>query len=806
MKFSPPDLRTSRGSVLGSAVAGSLLVALLAMPSFAQEGEEEVFTLSPFSVTATDEGGYSAAESITGSRIRTRIAELPYAVNVVTNEFLEDFAADSLDDQFAYVSSFAGDEVEGWYQLRGFKQQTQLRNGFTRLGLIDRVTVSRAEVIKGPAAGSYGKINPGGIINIVTKSPSSTPQQEYSVEVGTDDYTRLALATTGPITKDEKLLYRLDSAWLTRDDWGFTGREQFAVSGVLEYNLSENTQFTLEKEYLERAQSRGRSLLPIRDSGGSRDYLRLATELYNYSFLGPDEINDRDIDTTDFRFSHKFSETFSMRAAYNNYDRYFDQFTGYPGEIAIDVDGRDPSEITAEVVMEEGVVRFVEPVNYEIWESGDSFQVDFLKEFNTERIQNRLLVTFDKNEQRDIRVRSRLNRNTTAEQQAMLEERFGIDITNKDLRRNSFFNAMQDRRFDVSNPDYSWIDQQSRDLVRETDTFGIVGDNTDPVGIGVIDTNSDRTVDVEGVFIANQMKALDGDLNINMGVRYDEVTTDLYNAPFSLSSSAQSAPSTTSESVSEETYQFGINYKLAEGLMVYGNTSTSFLPSRDFNTVDPVTGEPLAEAQIFENEKGDGMEIGFKGDGFGDKLSFTLAYFDIKREDVVINVSAPDPNNPGETFTYKAQNGLEQATGYEFDFNFQASRALSITGGIGFVDSEIAITDNAVLEGLPVAEIPDYSANIVMKYSIREGKAKGLFYTFGIRDTGESRYSNSGGRETIIQDGYTLFEGGVGYNWGQDRKHTLQLTAKNIFDEEYTRASAKRGDPQRFIFRYRVKM
>lgn len=806
MTMSPHEIVSSRGPRIGTALAGSLLATLLAIPSFAQEEEKDVFTLSPFSVTATDEGGYHAAESITGSRIRTRIAELPYAVNVVTNEFLEDFNADSLDDQFAYVSSFAGDEVEGWYQLRGFKQQTQLRNGFTRLGLIDRVTVARAEVIKGPAAGSYGKINPGGIINIVTKAPSATPEQEYSIELGTDDYARLAIATTGALTKDKKLLYRLDGSWLGRDDWAYTGQDQFAVSGVLEYNFSENTQLTLEKEYLERSQSRGRSLLPIRDSGGSREYIRLATELHTFSFLGPDEVNDRDIDTTDLRLTHSFSETFSMRAAYNTYDRSFDQYTGFPGEVAVAFGGRAPEEITPEVVFSEGVVRFVAPVNSEIWESGDSFQIDFLKEFNTDQFQNRLLVTFDKNEQRDIRVRSRLNRNVSPEQEALLEQRFGIGITNKDLRRSSFFNAVQDRRFDVSNPDYSWIDQQSRDLVRETDTFGIVGSNTDPVGIGVLDTNSDRTVDVEGVFISNQLKTLDGDLNLNAGARFDKVTTDLYNAPFSLNNSSQQAPSSTRESVSEQTYQFGVNYKLADGLMVYGNVSTSFLPSRDFNTIDPVTGEPLAEAEIFENEKGDGFEIGFKGDSFGERISFTLAYFDIKREDVVINVSAPDPSNPGETFTYKAQNGLEQATGVEFDFNYNASRSLSIAGGIGYVDSEIAVTDNPNLAGLSVAEIPDYSANVVMKYSVREGAAKGMFYTLGIRDTGKSRYSNSSGREGIYQDGYTIVEGGVGYNWGEERKNTVQLTVKNAFDEEFTRAGAKRGDGQRFILRYRVRI
>lgn len=802
MKLSTLEIKNPSGSRLGTAVAGSMLAALLALPAVGQDDGEEVYTLSPFSVTTTDDGGYSASESITGSRIRTSIAELPYSVNVVTNEFLEDFSADSLDDQFAYVSSFAGDEVEGWYQLRGFKQQNQLRNGFSRLGLIDRVTVSRAEVIKGPAAGSYGKINPGGIINIVTKVPSATPQQEASIEIGTGDYKRVAFGATGKITEDEKWLYRFDTAWLDRNDFAHTGREQLALSGVVEFNPTEKTEIIVEREYIERAQNRGRGLLPLRDdqAPAGEQYYRLATELHNFSFLGPGDLNERDIDTLDFRISHQFSDTFSMRAAYNTYDRYYDQYTGYPGEVRLRLNGRSIDEITPDVVMAEGVIRDVGPRDYQIWERGESFQVDFLKEYSNEALEGRFLLTFDKNEQRDVRYRLRLNRSTTTEQQEALEARYGIDITHRELRRNSFFNAASSsdaRTFPVSAPDYTWLDDDTRLLLNDLDA-----------GIGQVDRNTDRIVDVQGVYIANQLKMMDGDLSINAGLRFDEVTTDAIGNIWGLDDPAQ-ADSVTSETTSQDTYQFGVNYRLGQSLLVYANTSTSFNPSRDTNDRDPVTGELLPQIQVFEAERGAGYEMGLKADGLDGKLSFTLAYFNIDREDVVITQDGTDLN--GDDFTYKSQNGLETASGVEFDFNFAANRRLSFTGGLGFVDSEIVETsiprDNSGrypdLKGLPVAQIPDYSANVVMKYSAENG----MFYTLGIRDVGESRFSDSDrGRWKLYQDGYTLLEGGLGYKWGEDVKHTVQLTVKNAFDEEYTRAAAKRGDGQRFIARYRVKM
>jgi len=797
----------SARSFSGFACGGLALAVAAASTLVGQEEETDVFELSPFEVTTTEEAGYSASESITGSRIRSKIAELPFAVNVMTNEFMEDFAADSLDDQFGYVSSFAGDEVEGWYQLRGFKQQNQLRNGFRRLGLIDRVTVSRAEVIKGPAAGTYGAINPGGIINIVTKMPTEEKQQEVSIEVGTDEYYRTAFSSSGPIGEEDKLLYRFDTAWLTRDDFAFTGREQFTASGVLEWRMSEKSKLIYETEYLKRDQARGRGLLYVRDEE-SREYTRLATELFDFSFLGPDEFNFRDISTQDLRFEHKFDETFSLRMGYNYFDRFYDQFTGYPSRVEIDVDGSHTADGQPEDVIADGVVPFIEPVSYQIWQEGESFQADLLKEIDGENISHRLLFTFDTTSQTNQRYRTRLNRGVTSDEAAQIESTYGIDLARNDLRRHPFFNAgfensdypdqdysssLNYRSFTISDPDYSWIDPQTLELLKT------------PV-VSLADLDSTETVDVTGFFLADQIRALDNKLLINIGTRYDEVKTTAVTGPTGSSSANFGGGGSNSDSASVQTYQAGVNYRLNEGLLVYSNYSTSFLPINSTNDTNPITGEPLSVLEIFDNEEGKGFEVGLKGDSMGGKLNFTLNYFAIDREGVVISVSKPYPDVPDESFTYKAQNGLESATGYEFDFNYSPNKAFNIMGGIGFVDSTIDVSDNASIVGLPVAEIPDYNASVAMKHTIREGGFKGFFWNAGLRFVGDSRITNSSGRSHLYQDGYELLEGGFGFRWGNDVKHTVQFIGKNILDEKYTRAGAKRGDRQRFILRYRARL
>ncbi|MBK1875342.1 TonB-dependent siderophore receptor [Pelagicoccus mobilis] len=742
-------------------------------PSFAQStDEEEVFELSPFEVSSTGESGYHAAESISGSRIRTKIAELPYSVNVVTNEFLEDFNADSLDDQFAYVSSFAGDEVEGWYQLRGFKQNNQMRNGFTRLGLVDRVTISRAEVIKGPAAGSYGKIDPGGMINVITKSASETPEQEFSIELGTDSYQRYAIGTTGPITEDKKWLYRLDGAWYDRDDFAFTGRDQLSLSGVVEYNPTERTEIIFEREYIERDTLRDRGLVPLRDDTlpTNDQHYRFATELYDFSLLGPDALNERTVNSTDVRFSHQFSDTFSVRAGFNTFNRFFNERAAYPGEVRLRLNGRDPSEITSDVVWEEGVLRDLELRHHRIWERGDAFQVDFLKEYSNESLEGRFLVTFDRNKFRRVDDRKRINRTDQSPSRTM----------------------------PLSDPDYSFLGDRAFELANDVEG-----------GFGRVDRGRDNITKFEGIYVANQLKMLDGDLNLNAGFRYDDLSVEEVSDNSSYFGLDDPSFTPTTRDTNQESYQLGVNYRIAEGLMLYASKSTSFNlnPRRATNDTDPVTGAPITP-EVFDAEKGDGYEVGIKGDSVGGKLSFTLAYFDTDREDIVLDLVGEYPagsphGDPGDTFNYLSQAGLVNATGVEFDFNYAVNKELSFTGGIGFVDSEMVDVGDENLAGLPVAQIPDYSANVVMKY----GSGDGIFYMLGVRDVGESRWSDrSRGRWKLYMDGYTLVEGGIGYRWGNDAKHTVQVTAKNLFDEDYIRGDAKRGDEQRFILRYRVKM
>jgi iron complex outermembrane recepter protein len=98
------------------------------------------------------------------------------------------------------------------YMIRGFVGEGDYIDGFrtqtdknTDLNLIDHI-----EIIKGPAAIFIANQSNtvGGVINKVSKSPTSYKVGSFTVQVGQYDANRAELDIGGPITADKKLAYR----------------------------------------------------------------------------------------------------------------------------------------------------------------------------------------------------------------------------------------------------------------------------------------------------------------------------------------------------------------------------------------------------------------------------------------------------------------------------------------------------------------------------------------------------------------------------------------------------------------------
>ncbi|WP_321824213.1 TonB-dependent siderophore receptor [Xanthomonas citri] len=162
------------------------------------------------------------ALSITGAtKTDASLRDLPISARVLDRTLLEDAGVTDLAGALELASGITKANNLGglWdsYSMRGFTgdpnfSSDYMVNGFNASrgynGLRDAANTQSIEVIKGPASALYGRGEPGGAVNIVTKKPLFQPQHSVDVSAGSFDSYRAAIDSTGPLS--ENVAYRLN--------------------------------------------------------------------------------------------------------------------------------------------------------------------------------------------------------------------------------------------------------------------------------------------------------------------------------------------------------------------------------------------------------------------------------------------------------------------------------------------------------------------------------------------------------------------------------------------------------------------
>jgi len=219
-------------TVRAVGLATTLLI-LLPAPVGAQAGPAtDEIALSELSVTGTGPAveraggpviGYRATRSATATRTDTALRDTPQAVQVVPRDVLVDQQDIRLSDALQNVSSVQpGGTIQGrsdTFIIRGFRTQTYAIDGvlLNQAGNFSAVTrdladVERIEVLKGPASVLYGRGDPGGLINIVTRQPTRAPSGDINLQAGSFGFRRVQGSVSGAIEGVEGLAARLSFA------------------------------------------------------------------------------------------------------------------------------------------------------------------------------------------------------------------------------------------------------------------------------------------------------------------------------------------------------------------------------------------------------------------------------------------------------------------------------------------------------------------------------------------------------------------------------------------------------------------
>jgi iron complex outermembrane recepter protein len=258
--------------------------------SAAVKGGDEPIVLSPFTVSSEADKGYKATNTISGTRLDSKIKDLPMPIEVITAEFIKDTGATSLRDALKYSAGiqlqsqndYAGNGLSQYSNpggvnnpnmqtanktdtsvvIRGFTTDNALRDGFRRKVTTDAVNVDRIEVVRGPAALLYGIGNFGGVVNYLIKTPQKTEQTSLDVMFGSHGLIRGSVDQTGPL--GDKLGYRLNAAYQENGDYtDYYKVRKYAIAPIFVYRPWAKTEITLDTEY-GRNLSRGTGFQSIR--------------------------------------------------------------------------------------------------------------------------------------------------------------------------------------------------------------------------------------------------------------------------------------------------------------------------------------------------------------------------------------------------------------------------------------------------------------------------------------------------------------------------------------------------------------
>lgn len=244
----------------------ALLLPCLPLLAAAQPAKDEVVNLSPFVISEGQDIGYRATNAMGATKTNTPIQDSPQSIQVINQEFIVDQGALSLDDALRYTSGInIGTDIRGdHYNMRGYVTGIPSRDSFRDTGRTPRemIDIDRIEVVKGPAAFAFGRTNPGGVINLVTKRPEFNPSYMFGGIVGSDDLYRGEMDITGPIDQGHHLAYRFEGA--TEDSKSyrtdFFQRRNFASPSVL-FQLTPQMSLRVETEYMFDTRTPNRGLV-----------------------------------------------------------------------------------------------------------------------------------------------------------------------------------------------------------------------------------------------------------------------------------------------------------------------------------------------------------------------------------------------------------------------------------------------------------------------------------------------------------------------------------------------------------------
>jgi len=247
------------------------------------ETDSSSTTLATIKIKAqqTSDQTYKVDSSSSATRSEIALKDTPQSVSVVTQKVIEDIGATRLIEALdlaggvGRANNFGGQGLTG-FNLRGFTSGEFYRNGFPinrgYPNAPDSNTIERIDVLRGPSSSLYGRGDPGGTFNLISKTPKSEQQTTLGAQLNSEGLYRTTVDTTGTIPNADNIGYRLNVIAEGGDSYrDHVESKRYGIAPVIQWQASDATKVTFEADILRNQHplDRGHTRYPTQKSFNS---------------------------------------------------------------------------------------------------------------------------------------------------------------------------------------------------------------------------------------------------------------------------------------------------------------------------------------------------------------------------------------------------------------------------------------------------------------------------------------------------------------------------------------------------------
>ncbi|MGH8611780.1 MAG: TonB-dependent siderophore receptor [Gammaproteobacteria bacterium] len=522
--------------------------------------------------------------STTATKTELPVFETPFTIDVVPREVIEQqnviFLEDALKNVSSVFTGFENGNNQDNFTIRGIDVDFVYRDGVRlRIPQIDPAGIEHIDVLKGAAASNYGRIEPGGLINVITKKPLAEPHYSIEQQIAEHDFYRTEIDATGPITADKSWLYRTVFAYQNNDSFrDNVENEHVYFFPSLTWSPSDRTQFNLGVEYADFEDTIDYGIPAI----GNRPAPVPIENFYGVADAG----SDTKFYLVDFNWSHAFTEDWAIKHKFAWYLRDREYIDSGPQAVRI----------------EEGLVDIFASFPY-----GDTYEAYFTELDLTGRfdlVSMTHSVLFGAEYYKDKDEQSFLSADSESE---TIDDKDGV---------------IPIRPLDLNNPVYQ----------RSTDLPAITGTSYDsPISRGLKQRESWYAV------FAQDFIDVTDKLSFIFFSRYDIARSRTDDCTgFKDPDTGSFEPCTPEGQQIEDEFfspRVGLSYDIQPWLTFFGNYAESF---------GSPAGGILADGSPAGYEEGEQYEVGLKAQTLDQRLVATLSFYHLIKSNVALQVPVED--------------------------------------------------------------------------------------------------------------------------------------------------------------------